>query len=62
MCWRRFPKRTRRWSRKQGAAARKVAKLHAEIRRQHLDHHHKTANALIREHDVIGYERLNQRA
>ncbi|WP_327369430.1 RNA-guided endonuclease InsQ/TnpB family protein [Streptomyces sp. NBC_01217] len=54
-----FPKRTRRRTKKHRAAARKVAKLHARIRRQRLDHHHKTALALIREHDVIGHERLN---
>ncbi|MGP3966448.1 RNA-guided endonuclease InsQ/TnpB family protein [Streptomyces sp. 6N223] len=54
-----FPKRTRRRTKKHRAAARKVAKLHAKIRRQRLDHHHKAANALIRDHDVIGYEKLN---
>jgi putative transposase len=54
-----FPKRTRRRTKKHRAAARKVAKLHAKIRRERLDHHHKTANALIAEHDVIGHERLN---
>ncbi|MDQ1051080.1 putative transposase [Streptomyces sp. V4I2] len=54
-----FPKRTRRRTKKHRAAARKVAKLHAKIRRQRLDHHHKTALALVREHDVIGHERLN---
>jgi putative transposase len=54
-----FPKRTRRRTKKHRAAARKVAKLHAKIRRQRLDHHHKTALALVREHDVIGHEKLN---
>ncbi|MEV8479487.1 transposase [Streptomyces sp. NPDC051173] len=54
-----FPKRTRRRTRKHRAAARKVAKLHAKIRRQRLDHHHKQALALVREHDVIGHEKLN---
>ncbi len=54
-----FPKRTRRRTKKHRAAARKVAKLHARIRRQRLDHHHKTALALVREHDVIGHEKLN---
>ncbi|MEX2971112.1 RNA-guided endonuclease InsQ/TnpB family protein [Streptomyces sp. C184] len=54
-----FPKRTRRRTKKHRAAARKVAKLHAKIRRQRLDHHHKQALALVREHDVIGHERLN---
>lgn len=54
-----FPRRTRRRSKKHRAAARKVAKLHAKIRRQRLDFHHKTVNALIREHDVIAHEQLN---
>ncbi|MGP8301694.1 RNA-guided endonuclease InsQ/TnpB family protein [Streptomyces inhibens] len=54
-----FPKRTRRRTKKHRAAARKVAKLHAKIRRQRLDHHHKAALDLVRRHDVIGCERLN---
>ncbi|MCX4617441.1 transposase [Streptomyces mirabilis] len=54
-----FPRRTRRRTKKHRAAARKVAKIHAKIRRQRLDHHHKTALALVREHDVIGHEKLN---
>ncbi|MFE6741531.1 RNA-guided endonuclease InsQ/TnpB family protein [Streptomyces tubercidicus] len=32
---------------------------HAKIRRRRLDHHHKTANELIRDHDAIGHEKLN---
>ncbi|MET9916812.1 transposase [Streptomyces sp. NPDC006435] len=54
-----FPKRTERRTKKHRAAARKVAKLHTRIRRQRLDHHHKTALALVRKHDVIGHEKLN---
>ncbi len=54
-----FPKCTRRRTKKHRAAARKVAKLHAKIRRQRVDFHHKTANALIRDHDVVAHERLN---
>jgi putative transposase len=54
-----FPKRTRRRTKAHRAAARRVARLHAKIRRQRLDHHHKAALALVREHDVIGHERLN---
>ncbi len=54
-----FPQRTRRRTKKRRAAARKVAQLHAKIRRQRLDHHHKTANTLIISHDVIGHEQLN---
>ncbi|MFD8459038.1 RNA-guided endonuclease InsQ/TnpB family protein [Streptomyces antimycoticus] len=54
-----FPKRTRRRTKKHRAAVRKVAKLYAKVRRQRLDHHHKTALALVQEHDVIGHEKLN---
>ncbi|OAH12444.1 RNA-guided endonuclease InsQ/TnpB family protein [Streptomyces jeddahensis] len=54
-----FPKRTRQRTKRHRAPARKVAKLHAKIRRQRLDFHHKTANALIRDHDLIAHERLN---
>ncbi|GLY84385.1 RNA-guided endonuclease InsQ/TnpB family protein [Actinoallomurus iriomotensis] len=54
-----FPQRTRRRTKAHRAAARKVAKLHAKIRRQRLDFHHKTARALVRDHDVIAHERLN---
>lgn len=54
-----FPRRTRARTKKHRAAARKVARLHARIRRRRLDHHHKTALALVRAHDVIGHETLN---
>ncbi|MFI6289305.1 RNA-guided endonuclease InsQ/TnpB family protein [Streptomyces sp. NPDC051018] len=54
-----FPKRTRRRTKRHRAAARKVARLYAKIRRQRLDHHHKQALALVREHDMVGHERLN---
>ncbi|MFJ8860667.1 RNA-guided endonuclease InsQ/TnpB family protein [Streptomyces sp. NPDC102451] len=54
-----FPKRTRQRTKAHRAAARKVAKLHARIRRQRADFHHKTARALVRDHDVIAHERLN---
>ncbi|MGW1887393.1 RNA-guided endonuclease InsQ/TnpB family protein [Streptomyces sp. NPDC001970] len=54
-----FPKRAKRRTKKHQAAARKVAKLHARIRWQRLDHHHKQALALVRGHDVIVHERLN---
>ncbi|KUO04705.1 RNA-guided endonuclease InsQ/TnpB family protein [Streptomyces caeruleatus] len=54
-----FPKRTRQRTKKHRAAARKVAKLHAKIRRQRADFHHKTALALVRDHDVIAHERLD---
>ncbi|WP_282695795.1 transposase [Streptomyces sp. CC208A] len=54
-----FPKRTKRRTKKHRAAARKVAKIHAKIRRQRLDHAHKTALTLVRDHDAIAHERLN---
>ncbi|MFI8088621.1 RNA-guided endonuclease InsQ/TnpB family protein [Streptomyces sp. NPDC086080] len=54
-----FPKRTKRRTKAHRAAARKVAKLHGKIRRQRADFHHKTARALITDHDVIAHERLN---
>jgi putative transposase len=54
-----FPKQTRRRTKKHRAAARRVAGLHAKIRRQRLDHHHKTTLKLVREHDVIACEKLN---
>lgn len=54
-----FPQRTRRRTRAHRAAARRVARIHAKIRRQRLDHAHKTAHALVRDHDVIAHERLN---
>ncbi|WP_031488150.1 RNA-guided endonuclease InsQ/TnpB family protein [Streptomyces bicolor] len=55
----RFPKRTRQRTKRHRAAARKVAKLYGKIRRQRADFHHKTARALVRDHDVIAHERLN---
>ncbi|KIZ13610.1 RNA-guided endonuclease InsQ/TnpB family protein [Streptomyces natalensis] len=54
-----FPQRTRCRTKKHRAAARKVSRIHAKIRRQRLDHHHKTALTLVRGHDVIGHEKLN---
>ncbi|WP_406422663.1 transposase [Streptomyces sp. NBC_00873] len=54
-----FPKRTKRRTKAHRAAARKVAKIHAKIRRQRLDHAHKTARTLVRDHDAIAHERLN---
>ncbi|MGW4703007.1 RNA-guided endonuclease InsQ/TnpB family protein [Streptomyces sp. NPDC004285] len=54
-----FPKRPKRRTKRHRVAARKVAGLHAKIRRQRLDHHHKTALTLVRRYDVIGHEILN---
>ncbi|MGB8947265.1 MAG: transposase [Streptomyces sp.] len=54
-----FPQRAKHRTKAHRAAARKVAKIHAKIRRQRLDHAHKTALTLVRNHDVIAHERLN---
>ncbi|WP_149826160.1 RNA-guided endonuclease InsQ/TnpB family protein [Streptomyces tailanensis] len=54
-----FPKRTKRRTKAHRAAARKVAQIHAKIRRQRLDHAHKAALTLVRDHDTIAHERLN---
>ncbi|SFL23160.1 RNA-guided endonuclease InsQ/TnpB family protein [Streptomyces pini] len=54
-----FPRRTRQRTKRHRAAARKVAKLHAKIRRQRADFHHKAARALVTGNDVIAHERLN---
>ncbi|MCG3041884.1 RNA-guided endonuclease InsQ/TnpB family protein [Streptomyces fenghuangensis] len=54
-----FPQRTRQRTKRHRAAARKVARLHAKIRRQRADFHHKTARALVTDHDTIAHERLN---
>ncbi|MFE9644111.1 RNA-guided endonuclease TnpB family protein [Streptomyces sp. NPDC006365] len=54
-----FPKRTKQRTKAHRAAARKVAKIHAKIRRQRLDHAHKTALTLVRNHDAIAHEQLN---
>ncbi|MEV7444041.1 transposase [Streptomyces sp. NPDC091204] len=42
-------------------AVRKVADLHRKVRRQRLDHAHKTALDLVRDHDVIAHEDLKIR-
>jgi putative transposase len=52
-----FPQRKDR-TRPQRAAGAKIAKLHLKIRRQRLDHAHKAAHALVRDHDVICHEAL----
>ncbi|WP_327730781.1 transposase [Streptomyces sp. NBC_00487] len=54
-----FPKRTRQRTRRHRAAARKVAKPHAKIRRRRADFHHKTARALVQAYDAVAHERLN---
>ncbi|WP_037603331.1 RNA-guided endonuclease InsQ/TnpB family protein [Streptacidiphilus rugosus] len=42
-------------------AVEKVAKLHGKVRRQRLDHAHKTTLTLVREHDFIAHEDLEIR-
>ncbi len=42
-------------------AMEKVATLHGEVRRQRLDHAHKTALDLVRQHDFIAHEDLKIR-
>ena len=56
-----FPQRVkvRNRTRKHRAAQTKVARLHAKVRRQRLDHHHKVALDLVRRFDAIAHERLN---
>ena len=54
-----FPKRkSRNRTKRHRAAATKVATLHRKVTRQRLDHAHKSALALVRDHDVIAHERL----
>ncbi|MEV0373186.1 transposase [Streptomyces sp. NPDC050636] len=50
--------RCKRGSTRRRKAVHKVAALHRKVRRQRLDHAHKTALALVREHDVIAHEDL----
>ncbi|WP_341770246.1 transposase, partial [Actinomadura darangshiensis] len=42
-------------------AVQKIADLHRKVRRQRLDHAHKTALDLVRDHDVIAHEDLKIR-
>ncbi len=50
--------RKKRGSNRRRKAVRKVAALHAKVRRTRLDHAHKTALALVRDHDLIVHEAL----
>jgi putative transposase len=50
--------RKNRGSNRRRKAAVKVARLHVKVRRQRLDHAHKTALALVRGHDLIVHEKL----
>ncbi|MBG0824326.1 transposase [Planomonospora sp. ID91781] len=47
-----------RGSRRRRKAVARVAALHAQVRRQRLDHAHKTALALVRDYDLIVHEAL----
>ncbi|MEW2116672.1 transposase [Streptomyces sp. NPDC005474] len=58
----RFPRRKARdRTANHQRAVEKVATLHGKVRRQRLDHAHKTALGLVREHDVIAHEDLKIR-
>jgi putative transposase len=50
--------RKKRGSGRRKKAVAKVARLHGKVRRQRLDHAHKTALALVRDYDVIVHEEL----
>ena len=50
--------RYKRGSTRRGKARGRVAAHHAKVRRQRLDHHHKTALALVRRYDLIVHEDL----
>jgi putative transposase len=50
--------RKKRGSSRRRKAARKVAAIHGKVRRARLDHAHKTALTLVRDHDVIAHEAL----
>jgi putative transposase len=48
----------KRGSSRRRKAVAKVVRLHSKVRRQRLDHTHKTALALIRDYDLIAHEDL----
>lgn len=50
--------RKKRGSTRRKQAVQKVARLHAKVRAQRLDHAHKTAHALVAQHDLIAHEAL----
>ena len=50
--------RKKRGSNRRKAAVSRVAALHGTVRRQRLDHAHKTALELVQDHDVICHEAL----
>ncbi|GAA2796869.1 transposase [Kitasatospora sp. CM 4170] len=54
--------RCKRGSRRRREQVKTVAQLHRKVRRQRLDHAHKTALDLVREHDFIAHEGLKIRS
>jgi putative transposase len=54
-----YPTKAKKRTKKHRRAARKIARLHAKVRRQRLDFAHKAANFLIQDADVIAHEELN---
>ncbi|MGW1180552.1 RNA-guided endonuclease InsQ/TnpB family protein [Streptomyces drozdowiczii] len=58
----RFPRcKAKERTRNHQRAVEKVAALHGKVRRQRLDHAHKIALTLVREHDFIAHEDLHIR-
>ncbi|MFF8678138.1 RNA-guided endonuclease InsQ/TnpB family protein [Streptomyces sp. NPDC015237] len=53
--------RCRRGSKRRRKAVENAARLHRKVRRQRLDHAHKTALDLVRQHDFIVHEDLRVR-
>ncbi|MCF3106719.1 transposase [Streptomyces roseoverticillatus] len=53
--------RCKRSSKRRRKAVETVARRHRKVRRQRLDHAHKTALGLVREHDFIAHEDLKIR-
>ncbi|MEU6942891.1 transposase, partial [Streptomyces rubiginosohelvolus] len=53
--------RCKRGSKRRRKAVERVARLHRKVRRRRLDHAHKTALNLVREHDFIAHEDLKIR-
>ncbi|MCX4537947.1 transposase [Streptomyces sp. NBC_01669] len=53
--------RCKRGSKRRRKAVETVARLHRKVRCQRLDHAHKTALGLVREHDLIAHEDLKIR-
>ncbi|MGV9248805.1 RNA-guided endonuclease InsQ/TnpB family protein [Streptomyces sp. NPDC003710] len=53
--------RCKRGSKRRHKAVEKAARLHRKVRRQRLDHAHKTALDLVRKHDFIAHEDLKIR-